>query len=346
MIKPSFVTDKFYPISFLDSNLYIQKGNKIGILDKDFNFQFMYDCPEKSLTELILQNFSITRRVLRKGSHRIAKIKNTFFLVFNSDIYYYDDNIKEFIKMGIPFKGSRPLNFNSSNEEIIFGEYFSNKKRSQPVKLFKIKGFNEFNLIHKFKKGDVRHIHNCLYDSHDCGWWILTGDSDSESRIYFLDNSGIKKILGGSQKYRCVEIIADDKLLIIPSDTPQEVNYIRTLNKSTLKIISNHKVSGSVFHAKKVESLYLVSTVTEPSTVNKTKKAFVYASTDGINWKEIFQINKDFFPVSIQKITRYTEIRLLGFLFNNNIVFEVRAAHGISHGTIMLNYNDVIKDIV
>ena len=254
MIKTSFLTKKFFPISFFDNDLYIQKGSKIGILDKDFIFQFIFNCPEKSLTESILQNSSMARRVLRKGSHRIAKIKNTFFLVFNKDIYYYDQNIQEFIKVDIPFEGSRPLNFNSSNNEIIFGEYFSNKDRSQPVKLFRIKSFNEFNIINEFKKGDIRHIHNCIYDSYDCGWWILTGDSDSESRIYFLDDTGLKEILSGSQKYRCVEIIVDDKLLIIPSDTPQEVNYIRTLNKNTLKIISNYIVDGSVFHAKKVES--------------------------------------------------------------------------------------------
>ena len=99
MIKPSFITNKFFPISFLDKKLYIQKGNKIGLLDKDFNFQFIFNCPERSISELILQNFSITRRVLRKGSHRLAKIKNTLFLVFNKNIYCYDKNVQEFISL-------------------------------------------------------------------------------------------------------------------------------------------------------------------------------------------------------------------------------------------------------
>src|SRR5690606_32080733 len=130
------------------------------------------------------------------------------------------------------------------------------------------------------------HVHGLCWDAYRNGIWVLTGDSDTESGLYFTDDefSSLHKVIGGSQKARAVEVIPTPEGLIIPMDSPLKQNYIHfyDLNKKEFQKLT--ELPGSAFHAVKSNGIYLISTVTEPSEVNIVNYASVWASLDGKAW--------------------------------------------------------------
>ena len=69
------------------------------------------------------------------------------------------------------------------------------------------------------------------------------------------------------------------------------------MHKKQKKASKLVKVGNSVFHGCKVANWLFFSTATEPSKVNDTKYAEVWASPDGDNWKCILKFKKDILPM-------------------------------------------------
>ena len=129
---------------------------------------------------------------------------------------------------------------------------------------------------------------------------------------------------------------------MIPSDTPFLKNKIRIYHNESKVLEDVFEVNGSVFHAKKIKDIYFISTVTEPSKINKSKKAILYGSLDGINWSILFEAKKDFIPIKFQKYFRYSELKILDNLFLNKfVVIEGRALQNLSNGTLIFNINEI-----
>lgn len=342
MIKPKYIFHDLFPINFIGDSLYVQRNNEIGIINEDFRFLKKFDIPNPTIINKTFNSIPILRRLFRFGSHRIRLLGDTFFLLYNHGIYVANSNSKVFKSYFLDFMGRRPLNFNSSGNEIVFGEYFTNNNRLKPVKIYSISDKNGIEIIHEFKPGEIRHIHNCIYDKEKMCWWILSGDTNNESNIYKLENGIVKKIIGGSQKYRAVEIIPENNTLIIATDTPLEKNSINTIKLHDLTFSKTHDIQGSAFHAKKISDYYFVTTVTEPSSINNVNSAALYCSFDGEEWKKLFEIDKDIFPVGYQKYFRHTELRPLDNLFiSKYLVIEARATRKVSHGMILFDINEI-----
>ena len=292
------------------------------------------------------ESFSLYRRLFRKGPNFFVELESNYIFCEGNNIYSLSKDFKEKKQIFSSFRGSRPLNMNTDGKIIIFGEYFSNQNRGK-VHLYKIGSNLESEIIYTFPKNTIRHIHNSIYSDTLKKWYILTGDNDSESGIFLYD---IKKkqmtmIAGGSQRYRAVSIIEDNKSLIIPTDTPNEINYIQSYdltNKKTKKLIA---VNGSCFHTFKENNLYLISTVTEPSKINNSKYANIYGSLNGKNWFKLLSFKKDFFSISLQKYTRYSEIKFIKKSFSDYVICECRALKAVSHGLIAIKKKDLIDQL-
>ena len=328
------------PIKVIDGKLIAYKGNTLYSLDRSFKKTKIGYLPYDGFFKWILNYSSLTRRIFRLGIHDLVFIKDEIIFSFNNKIYKTPKN-KFGIKSNIlpcVFKGSRPLNISTNGEEVLFGEYFSNSKRNFPVKIFKYKNGKIIDFI-TFKKGFIRHIHNCIYDKFNNRWFALTGDDDNESKIIDITSSTFKVICGGKQSYRSVEaVITDNNRIIIPSDTPLEINYIREFNFETKELRDVKKIAGPVFHCKKIDDLYLITTIIEKSYYNDQKYVYLYASLDGKNWRKILRLKKSFFPVRLGTIFRYPEIKpLSSIVFDNYLIFEVRSINSIGHGMFILD---------
>lgn len=300
---------------FVDQNkIHGLKGRWFGdyeIQSKLFNKHFDWT---DNILERTLVHFPFLERVLRKGVHTILKTKDGYIFVKRGEIQKRTREGK-LVHTFINFQGTRPLDicYDSSNQQFLFGEYFSNASRTESVRVFKSENGTSWQVAWEFEPGEIRHVHRCVYDEIRQGIWVLTGDTDAESGVWFTNDNfkSLTKVVSGSQKARAVDIIPTETGLIIPMDSPLEKNYIHyyDLKKQNFKRVSS--LPGSAFHTAQIAGVYFVSTVTEPSEINQTDYAYLFSSLDGSQWKQIAKLKRDIFPVNLQNYTRYSELILI-----------------------------------
>ena len=295
----------------------------------------------------LLSRVSIFRRVLRLGIHLYEMFNDYHIVVAKEGVLTYNSN-GDFLSVFSDYKGTRPLNLCHFNGSLFFGEYFANRERTE-VSIFKTSDGVNWEKVYCFSKGEIRHIHGIIDSKDGEHMLILTGDSDKESAIYIADSSFtcVKRIFGGSQKARAVQIFVEGNKLIIPMDSPLEKNVIGVLDKSSRTYTKLREIRGSAFHAVKVNDLYMVTTVTEPSSVNIVDMVYVYVSLNGTDWFELNGIQKDFFPLALQRITRYSELKILPGLYQERyIVCLGRSLKSVSEGLILLDYVDIYNTVL
>lgn len=142
---------------------------------------------------------------------------------------------------------------------------------------------------------EIRHIHGIYQDPFTQKVWISTGDFGEEAALWETDAafSKVEKIISGSQQTRAIKLLFTKDYIYYGSDTPKEQNYISRMHRETRTIEQLTKVGSSVFHGTKVGDWLFFSTAIEPSEVNKTKQAEVWASPNGTDWKCILKFKKD-----------------------------------------------------
>lgn len=284
-------------------------------------------------------------RIGRLGFHQIQPFRNGLLGIQKGNIVFKAKEEYNFRNVFSDFRGSRPLNMlvDNKNSWTCFGEYFGNPDRDAVKVFHSLDGIN-WEVCYTFKEGEIRHIHGIFSDPYRDGHWCLTGDSNSESGLWFTPDKfrTLEKIIYGSQKARAVEIIPAREGLIVPMDSPLEKNYINFVDLETKSFSPLASLPGSAFHATVSNDIYFVTTVTEPSKVNITRSAKVFASLDGINWECISEFQKDFFPIKYQGITRYSEIIIPPGENNTDSIFGFARAIKGGSGMIVWDKQEII----
>lgn len=302
----------YHPLLYTGDNLYASRGSKIYKLSTDLKSKSVVGTYNNGFLENILCNISIYNRIFRKGFHALASNEEgDLVAIVKSHILYKSVIDKAFSKVFNDFRGSRPLRLEYTQGIFAFGEYFGNPDRKS-VNIYTSRNGYDWEKTYTFPENTIRHVHGILDDPDRKGSWIFTGDDDNESKVWFSDDKfeTLKPIVEGSQAARAVNIITLKEKLIVPTDTPREQNYIQSYSFKTDQLKKLVKIPGSAFHAIESDGIKLVSTVTEPSEINKTDAATLWGSLDGENWKCICELKKDIFPINLQHIFRYAEIAL------------------------------------
>jgi hypothetical protein len=177
---------------------------------------------------------------------------------------------------------------------LFWGEYWSNRER-KPVHVYgSLDGGRTWEIVYTFGAGSIRHIHNIIYDRFADCLWVLTGDTDSESRIIRArpDWREVHTVLGGSQQARVVGLVPMSKALYYATDTPWEGNHIYRFERDGAPepLLA---ISGSVMQGCRVGEALFFSTAVEPSRVNRCPFSCLYGSADGQSWKELRQWRAD-----------------------------------------------------
>lgn len=300
------------PLVHNGDNLLVSKGNEVFNLRGSLFKEVKVGAFNEGWIKNILSRNALYTRILRKGFHGMASDHDGNLVgVVNSRLVLRQRGKETFDFVFGGFRGSRPLRLEYTGGVFCFGEYFANPSR-EPVHIFSSIDGKHWNKSYTFPAGSVRHIHGILDDPLRKGSWVLTGDSDNESKIWFTSDNfkTLEPVVQGGQKARAVNIIARPESLIIPMDSPLEQNYIQRFDVETGQLEPVAKIPGSAFHAIESDGIMLVTTVTEPSLVNKTNAATMWGSLDGIRWKCVCELKRDIFPVRWQYISRYAEIVL------------------------------------
>ncbi len=300
------------PLLLEGSMLYASTGYSIFQIDLETGFKEDVVKVPAPLVEHLISKSTMATRILRRGIHGFFLPTTLGYTVLTKGkVTQFDFKAQRVKNTFTGFQGSRPLRWAyNAHFSACFGEYFGNPQREE-VKIFGTKNGEEWEVLWTFPKRTIRHVHGIFWDPYRNGFWVTTGDDDHESTIWFTDDNfgTLTSVLSGSQMTRAVDIIPTKDGLIIPTDTPREENWIQFFDMD--KLTKNAPIIGSAFHAKSTQGLYLVSTVTEPSKVNHAGGVGLYISLNGTTWKQIEFLQKDIFPLSTQKYTRYSELELV-----------------------------------
>lgn len=338
---------KVVPLKILEGNLIGVYQGQLSEVQLDHHRPFLKGVLSDTIFQKISSYSPLLRRGLREGIHFYERFKDNHLLFKKNAITTYDSFGAIKAKF-TGFQGFRPLNICTSPNAIFFGEYFGNPQRNS-VRIWGTTDGCSWHEFFKFKPHQIRHIHGIQYDHFRKGHWVLTGDSNDESGLWFSDDhfKTLHLRATGSQACRAVSIHIAKDALIVPSDSPLEQNYIRVFNVENSTFHKVQPLPGSAFHCSNAGEILFVTTITESSEVNNTNAATIFASLDGVNWSCLLELPSDCFPISLQRYTRYAEIRILEGLWDNEfVVASGRALEAVSDGCLVWRYNDIKKALL
>lgn len=334
------VLGNFRPLLSMEGAVIVSKGYRLykynlkdGVLHKISSYN-------PGIIATILAALPLVWNILRTGFHTLIQLPDGAYVgVVRKKIIYCAPDKQKFTNVFTIPRGSRPLNLCLTPDGyVFFGEYFSNKNRDE-VSVYGSKNGKDWKIHYNFKAGSVRHIHGIYWDTYRNGMWVLTGDSDSESGLWFTADNFKTLTLeaGNSQQARAVSVIPTPDGLIVPMDSPLEQNYINFYNyrNKTFECLSG--LSGSAFYAVKLSSVHIVSTVAEPSEVNSTNTAGLYASLCGSVWKNI-KTYKMKYPAFLNGIFQYPQISIIPLHNNNTVAIYGVSVKNIEGKTIIIRW--------
>ena len=198
-------------------------------------------------------------------------------------------------------RGTRPLHIAATPAGCCFwGEYFDNPDREEVHIYGSSDRGNTWEAVHTFARGEIRHVHNIVYDRFENCLWILTGDEGRECRILraTCDLRQIDVVLCGTQQARAVALVPTRDALYFSSDTPFETNHVYRLDRrGNLARVS--ALSSSSIYGCGVGNALFFSTMAEPSTVNSYDEVYLLGGSEGGEFRNLASWKKDRFPMSL-----------------------------------------------
>ena len=109
-------------------------------------------------------------------------------------------------------------------------DYVANLERRETIRIRCSRDLRNFETAWEFAPGAVRHIHALIPDPHRERLWVLTGDTDAESCIYYTDDAfaSLELFLNHGQQTRATDLVFRDGRLLWGMDSPDETVHILT----------------------------------------------------------------------------------------------------------------------
>ncbi len=242
----------------------------------------------------------ITYRLVRDGFHALAVLEDkTMIAAVPGAIVTRTLEGSQFHPTHKVLRGTRPLHIAAVPAgSIYWGEYFDNHARAE-VRIHASGDRGQtWHIAHTFAAGEIRHVHNIVYDRWADCLWILTGDDGAECKVLRADRNlrSIETVLSGHQQARAVAAIPAEDGLYLSTDTPFEQNHALRLNRGGRVERVAELASSSIFGCRAANAFFF-STMVEPSAVNTTKEVHLAGSADGTNWQTLARWQKDSLPM-------------------------------------------------
>ncbi len=326
-------------------------------------FYYICDFP----TTVVRKNLSKIRLFERKyGLDNIQGVKldnKNFLLMEHYKIYLLNYKTKK-VELVSYNNRYRSLNLTVINKNVYFGDYKYNPNKDEMsiycYNLYK----NKIQKIFTFKRGEINHIHNIIYDSLRNKIYILTGDFENSAAIYEtdLEFKNLKVLCKGKQLYRACQGITYKDSLFWVTDTPMEDNYILKLDLSTQKIEKvSFKINGSCIYGMRSGKYLFFSTTVENQTLEKNNKRNKYSYKKGkgiLDW----DVHQYIFDCETYKLVEFLKLKkdiypMLAFKYgaciypqdvysSDYLVFYAQAVKKYDGKTILLNKREIIKEFL
>lgn len=276
------------------SHLYLARGAKLFFSTDGGNSFLPWLTLPVGGWQRIAMRIPLLARLLRLGVHHLVFSGERGVVVVNKETFLIDG--RNVVRLGA-LHGSRPMALCSAKGGVYYGEYRSNPERSavhvygldlttctwQPVWCFE----------------GVRHVHGVYFDPYTDAFWVTTGDADDEAAIWRSDDDfqTLRRVAGGSQQFRAVQLLFTPDYVYFGSDAPDECNHIYRMDRSGRCVENLVAVGGSVFYGCQVDNDLFFSTAVEPSKINQRAFSEVWHSADGANWQKPLELKKDALPM-------------------------------------------------
>src|SRR5580692_12730527 len=250
----------------------------------------------------ITSSLRMTSRLFRDGFHALVTLSSGHLVgAVPRAIVTLAPGETEFSRSHKLLRGTRPLHLAATpSDHIFWGEYFDNPQRDEVHIYASTDRGAHWDVAHTFPKGNIRHVHNIVYDEWDDCFWVLTGDHCSECRVLraSCDFKSVDVLLSGNQQIRSAALVPTREALYFSSDTPFETNHVyridREGNVSTVATLNSSSIYGC-----RVGNAIFFSTMIEPSAVNSDRNVCLYGSRDGDLWSCLQQWKKDRWPMRL-----------------------------------------------
>lgn len=286
------------------TRLYASRGYEllradIGSAPQNPNWQRIASFRPGWKRSLCVKNH-LSARLFRDGFHALAVLPGGGLVAaVPGAIVTLFSNESEFRQTHAIRRGTRPLHIAVvPNGAIFWGEYFDNASREEVHIYASTDAGATWNVACTFGRGEIRHIHNIVYDPWQDCLWILTGDIGDECRILraSFDLRSIDVVLKGNQQARAVALVPAEDGLYFSSDTPLEGNYIYHLDRGG-KLTQLAGISSSSIHGCRVGSHIFFTTMVEPSEVNRDRNVRIYGGSFAEEWRSLLSWRKDRWPM-------------------------------------------------
>ena len=225
----------------------------------------------ESISSIIPIEYSLGKRILCKvrlierAMHTDAKWAREIepgkvAFLYNNVVYLADLNTTTVKKEFSGFQGN-PFSVLQYGDSLYMGDYGNNTNR-KPVNIYKRDNNGNWHICYSFRAGLVRHIHNIV--KAETGFYILTGDEDHESGIWFADDDFciVDRILTGSQYYRSCQMVCEKNNSWYLSDAPSELNYLYAMDQRGERRIA--QIEGTCIYGTNWNKIFAFSTTVEP----------------------------------------------------------------------------------
>jgi hypothetical protein len=293
------------------------------------NSLFICKLPVKGLLGYLCIRFRIFDRIFRLAPSHGIILNDQLFISRRSEIWRLNLTTGELVFDFLVPNGRRALEFSfikypSGESELVFGEYFSNPKRSAVNVWVRSMETNSWKVKLSFAAGEIEHIHAVTSIGHRI--FILCGDFDNAASIWVseIGSSSIFPILRGSQSYRAAWITSFNNRIFYATDTQLESNYVCELkfNHGIWNSIKLNSISGSSIYSAQGDFCKYFSTTVEcgvPSGnflrdvfenrrgpgILSSKASIMRMSSMGVVEK-LFSAEKDFLPFRLAQFGTFT----------------------------------------
>lgn len=184
------------------------------------------------LKDRLLRTKAVRRVRGNRGPTTIEVLSSGTILVFYDQVYRSIDGGRSFKAVFDPASlglqgGPFPFGAGTAvgaDDTVYFGEYACHA-RPHPISIVRGRADGtRWEIAHRFEPGEIFHVHSIHYDRYRNGYWVCTGDYDTETALLFTadDFKTLTAVGKGSQDWRIVSLIATPDCLYWGSDNDHE----------------------------------------------------------------------------------------------------------------------------
>lgn len=264
-----------------------------------------------SVIKKCLCKWRMTERMLHMDVRWAVEADSEHILIlFESGVFCVNLSNGQMQKEQCSFRG-KPFSVCQYKDMLLFGDYGLNQDRL-PVNIYCRDSDGCWKTKYTFTAGTVRHVHNIIASGDRI--YILTGDEDSESGIWYTDDEflTVKPYLKGNQQYRCCQLLPTPEGLFFATDAPSEPNWLYFAAGRNVRQMD--EIDGTCIYGTKDADYLVFSTTVEadaharnildywltnkPGKGIKNTNCSVYVLHDGL-LKKIAEFRHDRLPLRL-----------------------------------------------